>query len=43
MLGAWLAHERFTAAEFGAMAVIVAGVVVISVGKLKKPAAGKPA
>ena len=42
-LGAWLAHERFTAAEFGAMAVILAGVVVISVGKLKKPAAGKPA
>ena len=35
-LGAWLAHERFTAAEFGAMAVILAGVVVISVGKLKK-------
>ncbi|MBP3984253.1 drug/metabolite exporter YedA [Pseudoxanthomonas helianthi] len=41
VLGAWLAHERFTASEFGAMAVIVAGVVVISIGKLKKQVAEK--
>ena len=43
VLGAWLAHERFTLAELGAMAVIVAGVVVISVGKLKKQATDKRA
>ncbi|RMH93447.1 drug/metabolite exporter YedA [Lysobacter pythonis] len=33
MLGAWLAGERATAAELGAMAVILAGVVVITLAK----------
>lgn len=36
LLGAGLAHERFGANELGAMALIVAGVVVISVAKLGK-------
>ena len=35
-LGAWLAHERFTAAEFGAMAVILAGVVVITLARMRR-------
>ena len=34
MLGAWLAHERFSATEFAAMLVIVSGVVVISVARV---------
>ncbi|MDO4708302.1 MAG: drug/metabolite exporter YedA [Pseudomonadota bacterium] len=33
MLGAWLANERASATELGAMAVILAGVVVITLGK----------
>ena len=36
MLGAWLAHERFSAAEVAAMLVIVAGVVVISIAKVTR-------
>jgi drug/metabolite transporter (DMT)-like permease len=36
MLGAWLAHERFGLHELGAMALIVVGVVVISIAKLGK-------
>jgi multidrug transporter EmrE-like cation transporter len=34
-LGAWLAHERFTAHDLGAMAVILAGVVVINVARIR--------
>ena len=41
LLGAWLANERFSAQELGAMAIIVIGVVVISIGKLKKQAPEK--
>ena len=33
-LGAWLAAERFSAADIGAMAVILAGVVVITLAKV---------
>ncbi|WP_372016497.1 drug/metabolite exporter YedA [Pseudoxanthomonas sp. 10H] len=33
-LGAWLAGERFTAHDFGAMAVILAGVVIITLAKV---------
>ena len=33
-LGAWLAGERFTAHDLGAMAVILAGVVVITLAKV---------
>jgi drug/metabolite transporter (DMT)-like permease len=34
-LGAWLAHERFSAHDLGAMAVILAGVVVINLARLR--------
>ncbi len=37
VLGAWLAGERASVAEFGAMAVILGGVVVITLGKARKP------
>lgn len=37
VLGAWLAGERASVAELGAMAVILAGVVVITLGKAGKP------
>ena len=33
-LGAWLASERFTAHDLGAMAVILAGVVIITLAKV---------
>jgi drug/metabolite transporter (DMT)-like permease len=36
MLGAWLAAERFTVSDIGAMAVILFGVVAITLGKAKK-------
>lgn len=36
MLGAWLAHERASATELGAMAVILAGVVVITLARAIK-------
>jgi drug/metabolite transporter (DMT)-like permease len=36
MLGAWLAAERFTVSDLGAMAVILSGVVAITLGKAKK-------
>ena len=36
MLGAWLAGERATPTELGAMAVILAGVVVITLAKAGK-------
>jgi len=34
-LGAWLAHERFTVQDLGAMALILAGVVVINLARLR--------
>lgn len=40
VLGAWLARERFSAADLGAMAVILAGVVLITLAKTRAP---KPA
>lgn len=36
LLGAWLAHERFGASEIGAMAVILLGVVAITLAKAAK-------
>ncbi len=33
-LGAWLGSERFTAHDLGAMAVILAGVVIITLAKV---------
>lgn len=38
LLGAWLAAERFGAHDIGAMAVVLAGVVAITLAKAKKPA-----
>lgn len=35
-LGAWLAHERFGKADLGAMAVILLGVVVITLARLRR-------
>jgi drug/metabolite transporter (DMT)-like permease len=35
MLGAWLAAEQFTAHDLGAMAVILFGVVAITLGKAR--------
>ncbi len=35
-LGAWLAGERFTAHDYGAMAVILAGVVVITLARNRR-------
>ena len=37
MLGAWLAAEHFTAHDLGAMAVILLGVVAITLGKMRAP------
>jgi drug/metabolite transporter (DMT)-like permease len=37
MLGAWLAAERFTSHDLGAMAVILLGVVAITLGKARAP------
>lgn len=37
LLGAWLAAERFSAHEVGAMAVVLAGVVAITLAKTKRP------
>lgn len=37
-LGAWLAHENFSAHDLGAMAMILLGVVVISLAKAKRSA-----
>ncbi len=37
MLGAWLANERFTPHDMGAMAVILLGVVAITLGKARTP------
>ena len=36
LLGAWLASERFSAHDIGAMAVVLAGVVAISLAKARK-------
>ncbi|MDH5835298.1 drug/metabolite exporter YedA [Luteimonas kalidii] len=38
LLGAWLAGERFGAHELGAMAVVLAGVVAISLARARKAA-----
>ncbi|MFT4257701.1 MAG: drug/metabolite exporter YedA [Pseudoxanthomonas sp.] len=38
LLGVWLAHERFGAHDLGAMLLIVAGVVVITLAKLGRRA-----
>jgi drug/metabolite transporter (DMT)-like permease len=38
LLGAWLAHERFSANELAAMGVILSGVVAITLAKAKKAA-----
>ena len=35
-LGAWIAHERFSVSDLGAMAVILAGVVVITLARLRR-------
>lgn len=35
-LGAWIAHERFSLADIGAMAVILAGVVVITLARMRR-------
>lgn len=43
VLGAWLAAERFTVHDLGAMAVILSGVVAITLGKAKKRPAPAPA
>jgi drug/metabolite transporter (DMT)-like permease len=40
VLGAWLAAERFTVSDLGAMAVILCGVVAITLGKAKKKKSG---
>ena len=37
VLGAWLAAEHFTSHDLGAMAVILLGVVVITLGKVRMP------
>ena len=37
MLGVWLAAERFTAHDLGAMLVILCGVVAITLGKARAP------
>jgi drug/metabolite transporter (DMT)-like permease len=37
LLGAWLAHERFSGSELGAMGVILLGVVAITLAKAAKP------
>ena len=39
MLGAWLAAEHFTSHDLGAMAVILLGVVAITLGKARAPKA----
>ena len=38
LLGAWLAGERFGAHELGAMAVVLSGVVAISLARARRPA-----
>lgn len=42
MLGAWLASERFTAHDLGAMLVILCGVVAITLGKARAPKPSAP-
>lgn len=41
LLGAWLAHERFSGSELAAMGVILLGVVAITLAKAAAP--GMPA
>jgi drug/metabolite transporter (DMT)-like permease len=42
VLGAWLANERFGVADLGAMAVILSGVVAITLAKARRPQAVAP-
>jgi len=35
-LGAWLGHERFSAHDIGAMAVILSGVLVVTLAKARR-------
>ena len=47
LLGAWLANERFGLHEIGAMAVVLSGVVAITLSRARptpvRPAAGSDA
>ena len=43
LLGAWLAHERFSGSELGAMVVILSSVVAITLAKAKPPVASASA
>ena len=43
LLGAWLAGERFGAHDIGAMAVVLSGVVAISLAKARRAPAPRPA
>lgn len=43
VLGAWLANERFGVADLGAMAVILSGVVAITLAKARRPQAAAAA
>ncbi len=42
LLGVWLADERFTAHDVGAMAVILIGVAIITLARAKAAPAGEP-
>lgn len=42
VLGAWLARERFSVADLGAMAVILAGVVLITLARTRAPRPAQP-
>ena len=35
-LGVWIAHERFSASDIGAMVVVLAGVVVITLARIRR-------
>jgi Predicted permease, DMT superfamily len=43
LLGAWLAHERFSGSELAAMGVILSGVVAITLAKAAAPKTPAPA
>ena len=42
LLGTWLAGERFGPQDLGAMAVVLAGVVAITLARARRPAAAAP-
>ena len=42
LLGAWLAGERFGAHDLGAMAVVLAGVVAITLARARRPGVAAP-